>query len=94
MYCHAHGENMTQVLDAPLLLPLLDSVHDGGDPIALGEDFALRGGHFDEDGGAGTRDERRQVVDRRRGARRVFASRIDRAGGFLYCVACQKVAGA
>jgi len=37
------------------------------DKIALGEDIALRDGHFAGDGGAGTREERRQVVDRRAG---------------------------
>jgi hypothetical protein len=58
-YRHAHGEKMTKVLDATLLLPLLDSARDGGDQIVLGKDFLLPDAHINEDGGAVVCDERR-----------------------------------
>jgi hypothetical protein len=52
---------MTKVLDAPLLLALLDSARDSVDPIVLGKDFVLPDAFFDEDGGAVVCDERCQV---------------------------------
>ena len=57
-YRHAHGENVTKVLDAPPRLALLDSARDSVDPIVLGKDFVSPDAFFDEDGGAVECDER------------------------------------